>query len=245
MPRPLVVEFLGLPGVGKSYATRLVAERLDARGTPARSAGLRINEELGAWRRRLSKGGIAAVEGIGRPRSTLRVVRALRRSGQRARVDVVRLTYNWLFVSRLLRRARTRTAVELLDEGIFQLLWSIGFAGDEGSIRECSVMLLQGPAPVVSMPHVVVLVEASPEAVHERLAARGSRAGRIDRMASNERPAALERGEAMLAEVLSESLGLIRPASGPVLRRVRNGAPSELDAGVEALVDELVSLAAR
>jgi hypothetical protein len=241
----VVVEFLGLPGVGKSYAARLVAARLDARGTPARSAGLRINEELGAWRRRLSKGGICAAEAIGRPRSTLRVFRALRGSRQRARVDVIRLTYNWLFVSRLLRRARTRSAVELLDEGIFQLLWSVGFAGGEGSIRECSALLLQGPAPVVSMPHVLVLVEAPPESVHARLAARGSRAGRIDRMVPNERPAALQRGEALLAEVLSESLGLIRPASGPMLRRVRNGAPHELDAGIDALVDELASLAAR
>lgn len=243
--RPLVVEFLGLPGVGKSHATRLLASRLEARATPTQSTELRINHEVGAWRRRLSKSGICAAEAIGRPRSSLRVVQALRRTDQRARVDVIRLSYNWLFVSRLLRRAQTRPAIELLDEGIFQLLWSIGFAGADSSIRECSVMLLQGPASVVSMPDVVVFVDAPPELVQARLAARGTREGRVDRMAPNEHPAALQRGLDLLAELLSDRLGLIRSASGPVLRRVRNGAPHQLEADLDALADELASLAVR
>ena len=155
----------------------------------------------------------------------------------------MRLAYNWLFVSGLLRRARTRPVIELLDEGIFQLLWSIGFAGGEGSIRECSLMLLRRPASAVAMPHMVVLVEAPLETVQARMAARGSRAGRVDRMAPEEQPRALERGAVLLSEVLSESVGLIRPDSGPVVRRVRSGAPHELDADIDALVAELVSLA--
>jgi hypothetical protein len=243
--RPLVVEFLGLPGVGKSHATRLVAARVEALGTPAQSTGLRINHEVGAWRRRLTKSGICAEEAIGRPRSSLRVVRSLRRSGQRAPLDVIRLSYNWLFVSRLLRRARTRPAIELLDEGIFQLLWSIGFAGAEGSIRECSDTLLRGPTSVVALPRVVVLVDAPPELVQARLAARGSRAGRVDRMESNQHPAALQRGLDLLAELLSDRVGLIRPPSGTLLWRLRNGALGELEADIDALAAELVSLAAR
>lgn len=157
--RPLVVEFLGLPGVGKSHAARLVAARLAARGMPVQSTALRINEGLGAWQRRRAKGRLVAAEAIGRPRNTVRVVRAVARSRQRARLDLARLTYNWLFVTRLLRRARSRPSIELLDEGIFQLLWSIGFAGAERSIRECSILLQRRPA-VVCMPHMVVLVEA-------------------------------------------------------------------------------------
>jgi AAA domain len=244
MPRPLVVEFLGLPGVGKSHATRLVASRLAALGTPASSAGLRINHELGAWRRVATKCSICAAEAIRRPRNTWHVFRALRRSGQRARLDPMRLAYNWLFLSGLLRRARTRPVVELLDEGIFQLLWSVGFAGAEGSMRECSVMLLQRPASEV-MPDMVVLVEAPLETVQARVAARGSRAGRVDRMPPGEQPRALERGADLLTEVLWESIGLTGPDSVPVVRRVRSGAPHELDADIDALVAELVSLAAR
>jgi hypothetical protein len=243
--RPLVVEFVGLPGVGKSHATRLVAARLDTHGTPVRSAALRINEELGVWRRRLSKARFCAAEAVARPRSTLRVIRALLRSGQRDRLDVIRLLYNWLFVSRMLRHARTQPSIELLDEGIFQLLWSIGFAGAEQSIRECAALLHGEREGIVCMPHVVVLVEAPHETVQARLAARGSRAGRVDRLSSDEHPAALQRGVDLLAEVLSETVGLTPLDGKTLLRRVRNGAPHELEADLDALVDELAALAAR
>lgn len=244
MARPLVVEFLGLPGVGKSHATWLVAARLGAVGTPVRSAGLRVNHELNAWRRVLSKSGVCAREALGRPRRALRVGRAVFRTGQRRRVDAVRLWYNWLFLAGLLRRARTRPVVELLDEGIFQLLWSIAFTGGERIIRDCSSTLLSGAAVAVLMPDVVVVVEAPLEVVQMRLASRGSRAGRVDRMMDAERRAALVRGVDLLAEVLSEEVGLIGGASGPLLRRVRNASSEELDADVDALVDELASLAA-
>jgi hypothetical protein len=240
----LVVEFVGLPGVGKSHATRLAAARLAALGTPARSSALRINHELGSCRRVLYKSGVCAAEALGRPGFASRVWRTLIQSGQQSRVDVVRLSYNWLFVVGLLRRARTRPVVELLDEGIFQLLWSIGFSGSDRVIRDCSSTFVEGPAHALPMPDVVVLVEAPLGVIQARLASRGSRAGRLDRIKATERRAALVRGSDLLEEVLSKGVGLVGGVSGPLLRRVRNGDPGELDADVDALVDELVSLAA-
>jgi len=241
--QPLVVEFVGLPGVGKSQATRLVAARLAALGTPTRSSALRVNHEFGTWRRVLYKSAVCAAETLRRPGYASSVARDLMRTGQRSRVDVVRLSYNWLFLVGLLRRARTRPVVELLDEGIFQLLWSIGFAGGERVIRDCSSTLLEGRASAVAMPDVLVVVEAPLELIEERLASRGSRDGRLDRTEAPRRHAALVRGADLLDEVLSEDVGLVGGVSGPFLRRVRNGDPGELDADVDALVDELASLA--
>jgi hypothetical protein len=242
--QPLVVEFVGLPGVGKSHATRLVAARLAAVGTPARSSALRINHELGRCRRVLYKSGICAAEALGRPGRAARVGRALIGSGQQSRVDVVRFLYNWLFLVGLLRRARTRPVIELLDEGILQLLWSIAFAGGERVIGDYSSTFLKGPAPAVPMPDVVVVVDAPLGLIQARLASRKSRAGRLDRMEAAERHAALVRGADLLAAVLSENVGLAGEVSGPLLRRVRNGGSGELAADVAALVDELASLAA-
>jgi hypothetical protein len=236
--QPLVVEFVGLPGVGKSHATRLVAADLTAAGTPARSSALRINHELGRSRRVLQKSGICAAEALGRPRRAASVGRALIGSGQQSRLDVVRLLYNWLFLVGLLRRARTRPVVELLDEGIYQLLWSIGFAGNERVIREHSSAFLGVP-----MPDVVVVVEAPLELIEARLASRKSRAGRLDRMDDAERQAALLRGADLLNELLTENVGPGGEVSRPLLRRIRNGGEGQLEADVAALVDELASLA--
>jgi hypothetical protein len=243
-PHALVVEFVGLPGVGKSHATRLAAARLAALGIPARSAALRVNHELGSCRRVLYKSGVCATEALGRPGCASRVWRILIRSGQQRRVDVVRLSYNWLFVLGLLRRARSRTVVELLDEGIFQLLWSIGFSGRDRVIRDCSSTFVEGRAHALPMPDVVVLVEAPLGLIQARMASRASRAGRLDRINATERHAALVRGADLLAEVLSKDVGLVGGVSGPLLRRVRNGDPGDLDADVDALVDELASMAA-
>jgi hypothetical protein len=185
----------------------------------------------------LQKSGICAAEALGRPRRAASVGRALIGSGQQSRLDVVRLLYNWLFLVGLLRRARTRPVVELLDEGIYQLLWSIGFAGNERVIREHSSAFLGVP-----MPDVVVVVEAPLELIEARLASRKSRAGRLDRMEGTERQAALLRGADLLNELLTE-LAPDGEVSSPLLRRVRNGGAGELEAAVAALVDELASLA--
>ena len=241
--QPLVVEFVGLPGVGKSHATRLVAARLAAIGTPARSSALRINHELGRSRRVLYKSGICAVEALGRPGRAARVGRALIGSGQQSRVDVLRLLYNWLFLVGLLRRARTRPVVEVLDEGIYQLLWSIGFAGGERATRDCLYTFLMGPPSEVLLPDVVVVVEAPLGLIQARLASRKARAGRLDRMEGAERQAALVRGADLLNELLSENVGTGGEVSGPLLRKVRNGGEGQLEADVAALVDELASRA--
>jgi hypothetical protein len=241
--RPLLVEFVGLPGVGKSHATGLVAADLVAVGIPVRSSALRINHELYRPRRVLRKFGMCAAEGVHSPRRAARVGRAVIGSGQQSPADVFRLLYNWLFIVGLLRRARTRPVVELLDEGIYQLLWSVGLAGGERVIRELSRTFLEGRPPAAPMPDVVVLVEAPLGVIEARLAARKSRAGRLDRMEGGERQAALMRGADLLHELLSEDVGERREAPGPLLRRVRNDQSGHLETDVAALVEELASLA--
>lgn len=241
-PHALVVEFLGLPGVGKSHVNGLVAARLAALGIPVRSTYLRINHDLGPWRRVIHKSRVCAAELVRRPGYAWRLGRTVRRTGQRGRVDVVRLPYNWLTAQGLVRRGRSRPGAELLDEGMLQMLWSVGFAGRERSIADCASALLGSGASAAPMPDVVVLVDAPLDVILERLASRASRDGRVDRMDVTERRTALLRGADLFADVLSEELGVVGGPSGPLLRRVRNGDPDELDADLDALVRELASI---
>lgn len=239
--RHVVVEFVGLPGVGKSYITRLVVARLAERGVAASSQALQINHELEPWRRVLHKVALCAGEFLRDPAGAARAVRTLARSDQESRVDVARLSYNWLFLSGLIRRARGRGGVEILDEGMIQLVWSIAFAGGEGAVRDCAAVLLADPARAVALPDVVVLVDAPLDRVGERLAERGTRASRVDRMGPAERRQALVRGAALLDEIVSDDTRLV-DGSRMLLRRVRNGDPREVAADVVPLVEELVSL---
>jgi hypothetical protein len=159
-------------------------------------------------------------------------------------LDVVRLLYNWLVLEGLVRQARNRRGVELLDEGLFQILWSVGFAGRERVIRDFISTLANGATGSVPMPDVLVVVEAPLDVIVRRLTVRAARTGRVDRMNETERRAALLRGADLLAEVLSEEVGLVGSRSGPVLRRVRADDPEDLGADVEALASEVASLVA-
>ena len=237
----LVVEFVGLPGVGKSHAARLVGARLEAAGIPVGSAALRVNHELGTIRRVLYKFGIGAGEMLRHPTSPVRVGHALIRSRQQSRFDVVRLSYNWFFLLGLLRRVRAQPGVELLDEGTVQQLWSIAFAGGEEAIRECSREMLEASPTARPLPDVVVHVEAPIGLVESRVKARGSRAGRLDRMELAERQPALVRGLRLFDELLAADDGLVRPSSASRLRRLRNADAREFRADIDALVDELVT----
>jgi len=238
--QPVVVECLGLPGVGKSHVTRLLAARLATTGVPAGSALLSINHDYGRWRRIVRKSGMGAVEVTRAPRRALRVARMLMRSGQQSRVDVVRLAYNWFVYAALVRRARSQPRVELLDEGLFQLLWSAGFAGRDRAIHDCAAALVETNG---ATPDVVVLVEAPVNAILNRLERRSSGGARIDRMTIGVRHAALDRGAGLLAEVLSEKRALFGSAATPIVRTIRNEGAEALDADIDALARELASLA--
>lgn len=238
----LVVEFFGIPGVGKSHVARIVAAQLAATGTPTRSAALTINNDLAAWRRITTKCIACVAELLRHPRRSWRVTDTFRRTDQTRRKDVARLSFNWLALSALVRRARTRPSVELLDEGAFQILWAAGLTGREGAIGTCAPLLRINGRSGPPVPDVVVLVEAPLEMVYSRLTLRKSRLARIDRMSARDQTTALLRGQGLVTEILADEIGLVDRSSAPALRRVRNDRAETLDTDVNELVRELVSL---
>lgn len=238
----LLVEFVGLPGVGKSHATRCLAARLADAGIATRSSALTLHEELPSPFRILRKSASCAAQVMRRPGPSWRVVRTLARTGQRRRLDVLQLAYNWLARIDLVQRARTSPGVELLDEGPFQLLWSVGLQGREDAIRTWGSTLAE-TAPIGFVPDVVVVVHAPLEVIEARLSTRGRRAGRADRMDVTQRKAALSHGANLLAEIVSAAPALMHAGSGPMLRSVRNADPEEFAADVDELAQDLASQA--
>lgn len=238
----LLVEFVGLPGVGKSHATRRLAARLADAGIPARSSALILHEELPASARILRKSAACAAEVMRRPGPSWRLVRTLVRTGQRRRLDVLRLAYNWLARVELVRRARSSPGVELFDEGPLQMLWSVGLQGREDTIRTWGPTLAE-TAPVGFVPDIVVVVRAPLDVIEARLSARGGRAARADRMDVAQREAALTRGADLLAEILTAAPSLVHGGSGPMLWSIRNADPEEFEADVDELARGLASQA--
>ncbi len=225
MTHGVAVEFLGLPGVGKSSLSRCVAEILDRERLPVAEPTYRLDHGPSPLERAMRKSWHVAREIVAHPGYAAQSAAALRTTRQESAALLCTMTFNWLLVSALMRRARRSSGVTLFDQGIFQALWSIGLGSAAGAIRGMG-RVLEGSAPTAD---AVIVLEASTERVARRLAERRGRDSRADRWAADD-AARFSRSVALLAEVEELLRAAGRRSGGPRVIRVRNESDSDLEA---------------
>lgn len=174
-PRPLIVEFAGLPGAGKTALSRAVAHRLRQRGIPVIETGVCFPNTSSIVRARKTLRVLTEI--LRRPGYAHRCARAVWGSRQRSVLDAIKTLHNWLFVSRLMRETRAGDCVLLLDQGLYQALWSIGYSARNGHLSTMAAALSDGFA----RPNLVVIVETSPETAAHRLTTRPHGGSRLER----------------------------------------------------------------
>ena len=224
--RPFVVEFLGLPGAGKSAVCRCVAARLRARGIAVAEpigvlAQTRRQGASGALKR-LRKALTVARECLAHPGASLGSVRAIAASLQPSPVVSTRLALNWLLLRSLLRASR-RAPVALFDQGLLQALWSIALEGRNGIGRLATAL-----AGSRDLPDAVVVVECGPDVAAARLASRHGRESRADRWSAQDHARFL-RAVNVLAQV-EALVPRLRVLRRPIrVMRIENGAGGDLE----------------
>ena len=129
-----VVEFVGLPGAGKSALSREVAALLRAKGLIVSEPTRRLDQLGMAWRT-LAKVGYGIGGAVAAPRTGARWMRTFNTMRQRSLADTGRVALNWFFLAGLSRGLAHRPGVHLLDQGIFQGLWSAGYAARDGALQ--------------------------------------------------------------------------------------------------------------
>lgn len=190
--RGLTVEFAGIPGAGKSRLVEAFAAGLTARGIPVRQPQALLGPATPAGRRLARKALASTAAALDGPGTSARAVRAIARSGQPAAGDVAGRVVQWLVAQRVTADARRRGAVNLVDEGVLQCLWSIGLRGDVEPV------LAALASRRVHRPDVVVVVRVPPEVALERLTARSSLHSRTQLLPESERLTELARGHRVL-----------------------------------------------
>jgi AAA domain len=176
-PNQVLVEFFGLPGVGKSALSRRVAEQLAARGVSVSEPSYALAHGMGRTTRRLGKAVHVLRELVLHPISSLRAARAIAATDQPSRALTWNLTFNWLLVLALTRRARQRHGAVLLDQGVLQAVWSIGLDGN----AKAALALVDSLPHSVGLPDICVIVEAGASTVEQRLNHRLAKDSRVDR----------------------------------------------------------------
>ena len=225
----LSVEFLGLPGSGKSALSCRLGRFLSERGFAVDETSFHLSHGPRRMVRVVRKSIHVCAEILRHPVYAAGVIATVGATGQPGHWIFLKMSFNWLLVSSLLRAPRHGATIALHDQGLFQALWSIGLGSGAGAI-ETTCARLGGAMPVASL---VVLVEADRRAIRARLESRPENDSRLDRRGGDQDD--LQRRAEDLMQVVRSRLDTMRgDPCGPGLVVVQNA-----DGGLEACARDL------
>ncbi|RWE04052.1 AAA family ATPase [Mesorhizobium sp.] len=174
------VEFFGLPGVGKTTASSLLANGL-------RRCGPLVGDVRMAWgtrtfiSRQIYRVGIVAPRIKDREfRSLLmRIARFVLESGQSSIADAVRVTWNmWVLVAFVQSERPRQNAIVIMDQGLLQGFWSIFLKSKRRATSERWVDIL---SDIGVDDMLFVHLRAETGVARDRLLKRGDQSSRMQR----------------------------------------------------------------
>jgi len=235
----LVVEFLGLPGSGKSVLAHATARVLRERGVDVHEPTYKLAHERGEAARQVTKAWQTLTATVRSPRDTFSWFRAFAASRQARRSGLIKLTVNWLHLTTVLERAGRSAGVILLDQGLLQALWSVEYEARRSLLE--SERLAERLADCLPERAAIVLTEASLTTVERRLAGRPGATSRLEQAPDLEVTRSLAWAREALARV--EALGTaVAARRGIPLLRVANDEDGGLDATAQWLGDKISAL---
>lgn len=173
---PLLVEFVGLPGVGKSTLAAGLVEVLRDDGVKVWTPVSNVNNVESHIHRVPRKATYVARYLLCRPTVAAGWLRTFQQNPNASAHDVVRTGFNWLFVAGALRSRRISNGVTVADQGLFQAYWS-AVLGDPNPPAYSVHRVMETELSEARL--VVILVEADPDVVRRRLAARADNPSRV------------------------------------------------------------------
>jgi hypothetical protein len=236
----LVVEFVGIPGAGKSILARRACELLRAAGVPT-TLHAHPTVPLPAPSNPVAKA-VSYLRyappfarlGARHPGALLRAAAAVRATRQRSAMGYFKVLHNLCKTSLLVERCRRQPGVHLVDQGTLQTLWAVAFsARAPGALTPA-----RASGALAALPDVAVVVTAESEDVRRRLAGRLVAIGRLEeRMRAD--PSVLEDAAAAFRAVdaLIAAIGRAAPALRVV--HVANAGEGDVEGRARLLADRL------
>ncbi|MGI9422303.1 MAG: hypothetical protein ACR2PA_03855 [Hyphomicrobiaceae bacterium] len=180
----MLIEFFGVPGCGKSTISPLVAEQLRGEGVIVSESTYVLDHECRQIARVVRKSCGLVRYAATRPVGAVRELRQIIATRQESPQDFARSAFNWLFIASVAARRRDRSSVVLLDQGVAQAIWTIGFAARKPNWLD---LILASKELDALMPDAIIWVRAKTRTVSSRLAQRSAGRSRMDgRRSDNE-----------------------------------------------------------
>ena len=228
----MLIEFFGLPGSGKSTMSRRVATLLLRRGLIVDEITFDLDHRRRRFDKVLTKLARLVRYAFAHPRHALSDLVTITATRQATLVDLGKVVFNWLFIASLASRKRSPSRITVLDQGVAQAMWSIGFAAR----NEKSLDRLLADMPGAALrPDLIVHVRADFAMIGDRLAARQRRVSRLD---------ALGRDHQALARAVAHCdaiIGKLTSSGTPVIE-VENRDPGQLVAGARLIARAILTV---
>jgi thymidylate kinase len=198
LSRPVVVEFVGLPGAGKSTLATRVLQELRTRGYDCAGRELLRAEATGAKLRYWSGH-------LGLLRSTAMAVVAVSAGGPEARRHAARLG-RW--ASGFERLSRARNEIVVLDQGVVQQAWSSLIRAPSGTAHLVQLLdlILRDAVPRLVLVYCDVLLDVA----LQRIAARPEGKSTFDGMPPSEARQLLAAHAKDLRELFAHSVAALQ-----------------------------------
>ncbi len=163
----MIVEFIGLPGVGKTTLSRSVAVDLKSREISVYHPNYKC--DIYSTPRRVTSKARFVIQNLRtNPRLSLTMMQKVVQSGQKSLDDFARVLFNIYYILGLTNSFDSRSGITLLDQGIYQARWSVGLQ----STQPIAEVIKRVDIPKNLAPDLVVFVEATDATIANRLTNR-------------------------------------------------------------------------
>lgn len=209
-----IVEFFGLPGSGKSTLAAKTAAWLAQEACTFDNPLLKLKTKSLLYRSAY-KMFILCRQFISSPRSFFVKFGLLIRTEQRSLSDLLKVTINFFLIIDLLSSGKRSNKNLFLDQGIFQVIWSINlFARKKADVGN----LLEG----VVLPDLVVVLDINQEIMAERLRQRDIKESRLENKFN------LDEAGCKVVRIYSVICGYLENTAVEIIR-FENNRPEDLE----------------
>jgi thymidylate kinase len=191
----IVIEFFGMPGVGKTTLARGVVADLRRHGYDAVFLAMDAPVNLNRYLKLTYQIGAIARYAAARPRQVLSVTRVLRYFPQPDLITFAKVIRYWLLTCAIIDRSGRQAAVVVCDQGFYQGLYSLALlarAPDQAAL--CAALRL------FPIPDLAILVTADLETIQTRLEERRYNHRWIDKLL-RDNPESAERSVELIEHI--------------------------------------------
>lgn len=164
----MIIEFLGVSGVGKTTVAKAYKRKLEKEGKEVIWDTCDLYARNGWLVRNIKKAFIVLAFSVSNPKWVLEYKRFLNKNISNIK-DIPKPLFNAVFLKALLVKARKDGKIHIFDEGALQYLWAVKLRGNK-TVSDFDIQMIRN---LLGFPEQLISVTADSQVIKDRIVNRG------------------------------------------------------------------------